>query len=169
MAAVGQHPGVAGRAGPWLRRVRQLRQHRTEASKKQLFAEAGRRPRPRRGLCKPFLRVVKEHDPLWVARVAGGTAGRGLEVRGWAPQLAVLSHRAVACRWLHHPLGHCPLRLELVGALRPGPRRRKAPARLCYCAASSSVTNMVAPFFIYTIQHLYNRSYPYMSIPIRCK
>ncbi|RCV04941.1 hypothetical protein SETIT_1G041700v2 [Setaria italica] len=59
---------------------------------------------------EPFLWVVKEHEAAapevreWLAALEARTAGRGLVVRGWAPQLAVLSHRAVGgfvthCGW----------------------------------------------------------------------
>ena len=48
---------------------------------------------------KPFLWVVKESElasseaRVWLAALEARTAGHGLVVRGWAPQLAVLSHR----------------------------------------------------------------------------
>ncbi|KAL6604463.1 hypothetical protein ACP70R_042890 [Stipagrostis hirtigluma subsp. patula] len=59
---------------------------------------------------KPFLWVVKESEAAapeveeWLQALEARTAGRGLVVRGWAPQLAVLSHRAVGgfvthCGW----------------------------------------------------------------------
>ncbi|KAJ1278454.1 hypothetical protein BS78_04G080500 [Paspalum vaginatum] len=59
---------------------------------------------------KPFLWVVKEAEVAaqevreWLEALEARTAGRGLVVRGWAPQLAVLSHRAVGgfvthCGW----------------------------------------------------------------------
>uniref|UniRef100_A0ACD5Z611 Uncharacterized protein n=1 Tax=Avena sativa TaxID=4498 RepID=A0ACD5Z611_AVESA len=50
---------------------------------------------------KPFLWVVKESElalpevRVWLEALEARTAGRGLVVRGWAPQLAILSHRAV--------------------------------------------------------------------------
>uniref|UniRef100_A0A0D9VDJ9 Glycosyltransferase N-terminal domain-containing protein n=1 Tax=Leersia perrieri TaxID=77586 RepID=A0A0D9VDJ9_9ORYZ len=59
---------------------------------------------------KPFLWVVKESESSspevrgWMSAFESRTAGRGLVVRGWAPQLAILSHRAVGgfvthCGW----------------------------------------------------------------------
>uniref|UniRef100_A0ACD5YP16 Uncharacterized protein n=1 Tax=Avena sativa TaxID=4498 RepID=A0ACD5YP16_AVESA len=59
---------------------------------------------------KPFLWVVKESElappevQVWLEALETRTAGRGLVVRGWAPQLAILSHRAVGgfvthCGW----------------------------------------------------------------------
>ncbi|XP_040377361.1 UDP-glycosyltransferase 73E1-like [Oryza brachyantha] len=59
---------------------------------------------------KPFLWVVKEAEASrpevreWLDGFGARTAGRGLVVRGWAPQVAVLSHRAVGgfvthCGW----------------------------------------------------------------------
>ncbi|XP_039786974.1 UDP-glycosyltransferase 73C4-like [Panicum virgatum] len=59
---------------------------------------------------RPFLWVVKETEAAapgvreWLEALEARTAGRGLVVRGWAPQLAVLSHRAVGgfvthCGW----------------------------------------------------------------------
>uniref|UniRef100_A0ACD5YQ22 Uncharacterized protein n=1 Tax=Avena sativa TaxID=4498 RepID=A0ACD5YQ22_AVESA len=59
---------------------------------------------------KPFLWVVKESEAAlpeaaeWLEALEARTAGRGLVVRGWAPQLAILSHRAVGgfvthCGW----------------------------------------------------------------------
>jgi len=59
---------------------------------------------------RPFLWVVKEAEVAapemreWLAALEARTAGRGLVVRGWLPQLAVLSHRAVGgfvthCGW----------------------------------------------------------------------
>ncbi|KAL6888278.1 hypothetical protein ACP4OV_009304 [Aristida adscensionis] len=59
---------------------------------------------------KPFLWVVKEQEASapelqeWLSALEARTAGRGMVVRGWAPQLAVLSHRAVGgfvthCGW----------------------------------------------------------------------
>ncbi|KAL6888273.1 hypothetical protein ACP4OV_009299 [Aristida adscensionis] len=59
---------------------------------------------------RPFLWVVKEAEAArpevrpWLSALEARTAGRGLVVRGWAPQLAVLSHRAVGgfvthCGW----------------------------------------------------------------------
>ncbi|KQJ93958.1 UDP-glycosyltransferase 73E1 [Brachypodium distachyon] len=59
---------------------------------------------------EPFLWVVKESELAspgvrpWLDALEARTAGRGLVVRGWAPQLAVLSHRAVGgfvthCGW----------------------------------------------------------------------
>ncbi|CAL5023271.1 unnamed protein product [Urochloa decumbens] len=58
----------------------------------------------------PFVWVVKESEAAapevgeWLAALEARVAGRGLVVRGWAPQLAVLSHRAVGgfvthCGW----------------------------------------------------------------------
>ncbi|XP_062221239.1 UDP-glycosyltransferase 73E1-like [Phragmites australis] len=58
----------------------------------------------------PFLWVVKESEATspevqqWLHALEECTAGRGLVVRGWAPQLTVLSHRAVGgfvthCGW----------------------------------------------------------------------
>ncbi|KAJ1278453.1 hypothetical protein BS78_04G080400 [Paspalum vaginatum] len=58
----------------------------------------------------PFLWVVKEAEAAmpeverWLEALEARTAGRGLVVRGWAPQLAVLTHRAVGgfvthCGW----------------------------------------------------------------------
>ncbi|CAN6237509.1 unnamed protein product [Urochloa humidicola] len=59
----------------------------------------------------PFVWVVKEREAAaapevgeWLAALEARVAGRGLVVRGWAPQLAVLSHRAVGgfvthCGW----------------------------------------------------------------------
>ncbi|KAG8070345.1 hypothetical protein GUJ93_ZPchr0006g41095 [Zizania palustris] len=50
---------------------------------------------------KPFLWVVKESEAAtpemqeWLDALEARTAGRGLVVRGWAPQLAILSHGAV--------------------------------------------------------------------------
>jgi hypothetical protein len=62
------------------------------------------------GTGKPFVWVVKESElaspeaRAWLEALEARTAGRGLVVRGWAPQLAVLSHRAVGgfvthCGW----------------------------------------------------------------------
>ncbi|GJN19299.1 hypothetical protein PR202_gb06560 [Eleusine coracana subsp. coracana] len=59
---------------------------------------------------KPFLWVVKNSEATapgvqeWLRALEERTAGRGLVVRGWAPQLAILSHRAVGgfvthCGW----------------------------------------------------------------------
>ncbi|KAL6888276.1 hypothetical protein ACP4OV_009302 [Aristida adscensionis] len=59
---------------------------------------------------KPFLWVMKEQEAAapeveeWLEAFEARTAGRGMVVRGWAPQLAVLSHRAVGgfvthCGW----------------------------------------------------------------------
>ncbi|XP_066318135.1 UDP-glycosyltransferase 73E1-like [Miscanthus floridulus] len=61
---------------------------------------------------RPFLWVVKEAEVSaavpevqeWLGALEARTAGRGLVVRGWAPQLAILSHRAVGgfvthCGW----------------------------------------------------------------------
>ncbi|XP_062217295.1 UDP-glycosyltransferase 73C3-like [Phragmites australis] len=59
---------------------------------------------------KPFIWVVKETEAdapevqEWLEALEVRTAGRGLVVRGWAPQLAILSHRAVGgfvthCGW----------------------------------------------------------------------
>ncbi|KAL5211591.1 hypothetical protein ABZP36_022438 [Zizania latifolia] len=59
---------------------------------------------------KPFLWVVKESEAAtpevqeWLDALKARTAGRGLVVRGWAPQLAILSHGAVGgfvthCGW----------------------------------------------------------------------
>jgi hypothetical protein len=59
---------------------------------------------------KPFLWVVKDSElasleaRAWLEALEARTAGRGLVVCGWAPQLAVLSHRAVGgfithCGW----------------------------------------------------------------------
>ncbi|RLM79713.1 UDP-glycosyltransferase 73C3-like [Panicum miliaceum] len=59
---------------------------------------------------KPFLWVVKEPEVAapevreWLEALEVRTAGRGLVVRGWVPQLAILSHRAVGgfvthCGW----------------------------------------------------------------------
>ncbi|KAG0532278.1 hypothetical protein BDA96_04G094500 [Sorghum bicolor] len=60
---------------------------------------------------RPFLWVVKEAEASaapeveeWLAALEARTAGRGLVVRGWAPQLAILSHQAVGgfvthCGW----------------------------------------------------------------------
>ncbi|TVU32998.1 hypothetical protein EJB05_24767, partial [Eragrostis curvula] len=59
---------------------------------------------------KPFLWVVKDSEAAepevqeWLMDLEERVAGRGLVVRGWAPQLAVLSHRAVGgflthCGW----------------------------------------------------------------------
>ncbi|KAF0935107.1 hypothetical protein E2562_030394 [Oryza meyeriana var. granulata] len=59
---------------------------------------------------KPFVWVVKESEvttPVvqeWLSALEARTARRGLVVRGWAPQLAILSHRAVGgfvthCGW----------------------------------------------------------------------
>uniref|UniRef100_A0A453A7S1 Uncharacterized protein n=1 Tax=Aegilops tauschii subsp. strangulata TaxID=200361 RepID=A0A453A7S1_AEGTS len=60
---------------------------------------------------RPFLWVVKESEVAaspevleWLPALEARTAGRGLVVRGWAPQLAILSHRAVGafvthCGW----------------------------------------------------------------------
>lgn len=58
----------------------------------------------------PFLWVVKESELAspdvtpWLEALEARTAGRGLVVRGWAPQLAILSHGAVGgfvthCGW----------------------------------------------------------------------
>ncbi|CAN6246722.1 unnamed protein product [Urochloa humidicola] len=58
----------------------------------------------------PFVWVVKESEAAapeveeWLAALEERVAGRGLVVRGWAPQLAVLSHRAIGgfvthCGW----------------------------------------------------------------------
>ncbi|KAF7084274.1 hypothetical protein CFC21_087941 [Triticum aestivum] len=60
--------------------------------------------------CRPFLWVVKESElaspeaRMWLESLEARTSGRGLVVRGWAPQLVVLSHRSVAgfvthCGW----------------------------------------------------------------------
>ncbi|TVU32999.1 hypothetical protein EJB05_24768, partial [Eragrostis curvula] len=59
---------------------------------------------------KPFLWVVKGAEAAtpevqeWLLNLESRTAGRGLVVRGWAPQLAILSHPAVGgfvthCGW----------------------------------------------------------------------
>ncbi|KQJ93959.1 UDP-glycosyltransferase 73C3 [Brachypodium distachyon] len=59
---------------------------------------------------KPFLWVVKESEvaspeaQAWLDALETRTAGRGLVVRGWAPQLAILAHGAVGgfvthCGW----------------------------------------------------------------------
>ncbi|KAF0935106.1 hypothetical protein E2562_030393 [Oryza meyeriana var. granulata] len=59
---------------------------------------------------KPFLWVMKETEAArrevqeWLDDLEARTAGRGLVVRGWAPQLTILSHRAVGgfvthCGW----------------------------------------------------------------------
>ncbi|XP_044952934.1 UDP-glycosyltransferase 73E1-like [Hordeum vulgare subsp. vulgare] len=59
---------------------------------------------------RPFLWVVKESElaspesRMWLENLEARTSGRGLVVRGWAPQLAVLSHRSVGgfvthCGW----------------------------------------------------------------------
>ncbi|KAI4979529.1 hypothetical protein ZWY2020_016282 [Hordeum vulgare] len=59
---------------------------------------------------RPFLWVVKESETAspeaqeWLQALEARTAGQGLVVRGWAPQLAILSHRAVGgfvthCGW----------------------------------------------------------------------
>uniref|UniRef100_A0ACD5V2C2 Uncharacterized protein n=1 Tax=Avena sativa TaxID=4498 RepID=A0ACD5V2C2_AVESA len=60
---------------------------------------------------RPFLWVVKESEETavpearrWLQALEARTAGRGLVARGWAPQLAILSHRAVGgflthCGW----------------------------------------------------------------------
>ncbi|KAM3309757.1 hypothetical protein ACQJBY_030814 [Aegilops geniculata] len=59
---------------------------------------------------KPFLWVVKESESAlpeaqeWLQALEARTAGQGLVVRGWAPQLAILSHHAVGgfmthCGW----------------------------------------------------------------------
>ncbi|KAK1615960.1 hypothetical protein QYE76_021477 [Lolium multiflorum] len=59
---------------------------------------------------KPFLWVVKDSEVAspeaqeWLQALEARTGGRGLVVRGWAPQLAILSHRAVGgfvthCGW----------------------------------------------------------------------
>ncbi|XP_040376506.1 UDP-glycosyltransferase 73E1-like [Oryza brachyantha] len=59
---------------------------------------------------KPFVWVVKESEVStpevqeWLSALEARAAGRGLVVRGWAPQLAILSHRAVGgfvthCGW----------------------------------------------------------------------
>jgi UDP-glucosyltransferase 73C len=56
---------------------------------------------------KPFLWVVKESEAAkpevqdWLDALEARTAERGLVVRGWAPQLAILSHRAVGCFVTH--------------------------------------------------------------------
>jgi UDP-glucosyltransferase 73C len=59
---------------------------------------------------RPFLWVVKQAEASppevreWLGALEARAAGRGLVVRGWAPQLAILSHRAVGgfvthCGW----------------------------------------------------------------------
>ncbi|KAF8695371.1 hypothetical protein HU200_037602 [Digitaria exilis] len=59
---------------------------------------------------EPFLWVVKELEVEapeareWLEALEARTAGRGLVVRGWVPQLAILSHRAIGgflthCGW----------------------------------------------------------------------
>ncbi|EAY84952.1 hypothetical protein OsI_06316 [Oryza sativa Indica Group] len=59
---------------------------------------------------KPFIWVVKESEVAmpevqeWLSALEARVAGRGVVVRGWAPQLAILSHRAVGgfvthCGW----------------------------------------------------------------------
>uniref|UniRef100_A0A0D3F281 Glycosyltransferase n=1 Tax=Oryza barthii TaxID=65489 RepID=A0A0D3F281_9ORYZ len=59
---------------------------------------------------KPFIWVVKVSEVAtrevqeWLSALEARVAGRGLVVRGWAPQLAILSHRAVGgfvthCGW----------------------------------------------------------------------
>ncbi|CAM0946220.1 unnamed protein product [Alopecurus aequalis] len=59
---------------------------------------------------KPFLWVVKDSELAlpevqgWLEVLEARTAGRGLVVRGWAPQLAILSHGAIGgfvthCGW----------------------------------------------------------------------
>ncbi|EAY84948.1 hypothetical protein OsI_06312 [Oryza sativa Indica Group] len=59
---------------------------------------------------RPFLWVVKESEVAtpevqeWLSALEARVARRGLVVRGWAPQLAILSHRAVGgfvthCGW----------------------------------------------------------------------
>ncbi|EEC72714.1 hypothetical protein OsI_06315 [Oryza sativa Indica Group] len=59
---------------------------------------------------KPFICVVKESEVAtpevqeWLSALEARVAGRGVVVRGWAPQLAILSHRAVGgfvthCSW----------------------------------------------------------------------
>ncbi|XBH82198.1 hypothetical protein VPH35_070896 [Triticum aestivum] len=59
---------------------------------------------------KPFLWVVKESETAlpeaqeWLQALEARTAGQGLILRGWAPQLAIMSHRAVGgfmthCGW----------------------------------------------------------------------
>ncbi|XP_048569037.1 UDP-glycosyltransferase 73C3-like [Triticum urartu] len=59
---------------------------------------------------KPFLWVVKESETVlpeakeWLQALEMRTAGHGLIVHGWAPQVAILSHRAVGgfmthCGW----------------------------------------------------------------------
>uniref|UniRef100_A0A0E0NBF1 UDP-glycosyltransferases domain-containing protein n=1 Tax=Oryza rufipogon TaxID=4529 RepID=A0A0E0NBF1_ORYRU len=50
---------------------------------------------------KPFIWVVKVSEVAtpevqeWLSALEARVAGRGVVVRGWAPQLAILSHRAV--------------------------------------------------------------------------
>ncbi|EEC72712.1 hypothetical protein OsI_06313 [Oryza sativa Indica Group] len=50
---------------------------------------------------KPFIWVVKVTEVAtpevqeWLSALEARVAGRGVVVRGWAPQLAILSHRAV--------------------------------------------------------------------------
>uniref|UniRef100_A0A8R7U207 Glycosyltransferase n=2 Tax=Triticum urartu TaxID=4572 RepID=A0A8R7U207_TRIUA len=59
---------------------------------------------------KPFLWVVKESETAlpevqeWLQALEARTAGQGLIVHGWAPQLAIMSHHAVGgfmthCGW----------------------------------------------------------------------
>ncbi|KAE8812163.1 Cytokinin-O-glucosyltransferase 1 [Hordeum vulgare] len=59
---------------------------------------------------KPFLWVVKESETAlpeaqeWLQALEARTIGQGLVLRGWAPQLAIMSHRAVGgfvthCGW----------------------------------------------------------------------
>uniref|UniRef100_A0A0E0CHG1 Glycosyltransferase N-terminal domain-containing protein n=2 Tax=Oryza TaxID=4527 RepID=A0A0E0CHG1_9ORYZ len=59
---------------------------------------------------KPFIWVVKESEVAtpevqeWLSALEARVAARGVVVRGWAPQLAILSHRAVGgfvthCGW----------------------------------------------------------------------
>nr|QHG10985.1 UGT99C8 [Avena strigosa] len=59
---------------------------------------------------KPFVWVVKESETAspeareWLQALEARTAGRGLVVRGWVSQLAILSHRAIGgfvthCGW----------------------------------------------------------------------
>lgn len=51
----------------------------------------------------PFVWVIREGEE-WAGEFAAGVAGRGVVVRGWAPQVGVLSHAAVGgfmthCGW----------------------------------------------------------------------